>query len=682
MSEQTADKTIKKSPWKKIITGLVIIALICGGFVFYLARSAQKHVENFLKANGISVGSLDVNWRRHFTAHNAKVKLSSEESLNVETINGEVNFSGKTSKNLKLENLSYHFGKTEISVPAMSVQNFALNEKTGTNNGNVVFDVTNIAVKKIVAPSMIVTRKTGNGGEAMTYNNVVFNDIDKGIVKKLTSDGLSGEVRLADESDDSTIDRIISTKTGKAEIDNFNIGYLVRYYSEPSSAGETENPFKDITGNWSVQTLSIDDVIDNENVGNTTIEKISGTKISVRRLPFSLSEMVKQLDNADSNSSIGKSDEARLLTEKLAIIPSIGFADIHLTGLAIKHPDSSANVQDSSFTYNNGKFDIALKGIKTIDKDNETATLDDFSISQLRFPHINDMLTKLDKLDKGDFDSISRVFKAFLQSENLPLMPQFDTIHLSGFSLLPPPSENGSDNSPVTFNSLDVKANFNLGAIPTSLKIDWKGLQGSAADWDKKFPILTELGFSKTTNSGLLSQLGYKTISEDFIFDGSWNADNETLDIKELTMDYPDIGRWSLKGSFVNVDPAFFSDNVMTIAAAGLVIHAKSMDLTVNADNFLDRFAKFYDANTGEKFADKRKEAAVKTRLAVAIFLGAENSQKFGEAVQNFLESGGTLNIHAKAKSGQGVGLADFLAARIAPLSLFDKIDLSADVQH
>ncbi|MBI0140142.1 hypothetical protein H3U94_04515 [Bartonella sp. W8125] len=682
MSEQTADKTIKKSPWKKIITGLVIIALICGGFVFYLARSAQKHVENFLKANGISVGSLDVNWRRHFTAHNAKVKLSSEESLNVETINGEVNFSGKTSKNLKLENLSYHFGKTEISVPAMSVQNFALNEKTGTNNGNVVFDVTNIAVKKIVAPSMIVTRKTGNGGEAMTYNNVVFNDIDKGIVKKLTSDGLSGEVRLADESDDSTIDRIISTKTGKAEIDNFNIGYLVRYYSEPSSAGETENPFKDITGNWSVQTLSIDDVIDNENVGNTTIEKISGTKISVRRLPFSLSEMVKQLDNADSNSSIGKSDEARLLTEKLAIIPSIGFADIHLTGLAIKHPDSSANVQDSSFTYNNGKFDIALKGIKTIDKDNETATLDDFSISQLRFPHINDMLTKLDKLDKGDFDSISRVFKAFLQSENLPLMPQFDTIHLSGFSLLPPPSENGSDNSPVTFNSLDVKANFNLGAIPTSLKIDWKGLQGSAADWEKKFPILTELGFSKTTNSGLLSQLGYKTISEDFIFDGSWNADNETLDIKELTMDYPDIGRWSLKGSFVNVDPAFFSDNVMTIAAAGLVIHAKSMDLTVNADNFLDRFAKFYDANTGEKFADKRKEAAVKTRLAVAIFLGAENSQKFGEAVQNFLESGGTLNIHAKAKSGQGVGLADFLAARIAPLSLFDKIDLSADVQH
>ncbi len=682
MSEQTADKTIKKSPWKKIITGLVIIALICGGFVFYLARSAQKHVENFLKANGISVGSLDVNWRRHFTAHNAKVKLSSEESLNVETIKGEVNFSGKTSKNLKLENLSYHFGKTEVSVPAMSVQNFALNEKTGANNGNVFFDVTNIAVKKIVAPSMIVTRKTGNGGEAMTYNNVVFNDIEKGIVKKLTSDGLSGEVRLAGESDASTINRIISTKTGKAEIDNFNIGYLVRYYSEPSSAGETENPFKDITGDWSVQTLSIDDVIDNENVGNTTLEKISGTKISVRRLPFSLSEMVKQLDNADSNSSISKSDEARLLTEKLAIIPSIGFADIHLTGLAIKHPDSSANVQDSSFTYNNGKFDIALKGIKTIDKDNETATLDDFSISQLRFPHINDMLTKLDKLDKGDFDSISRVFKAFLQSENLPLMPQFDTIHLSGFSLLPPPSENGSDNSPVTFNSLNVKANFSLGAIPTSLKIDWKGLQGSAADWDKKFPILTELGFSKTTNSGLLSQLGYKTISEDFIFDGSWNADNETLDIKELTMDYPDIGRWSLKGSFVNVDPAFFSDNVMTIAAAGLVIHAKSIDLTVNADNFLDRFAKFYDANTGEKFADKRKEAAVKTRLAVAIFLGAENSQKFGEAVQNFLESGGTLNIHAKAKSGQGVGLADFLAARIAPLSLFDKIDLSADVQH
>ena len=682
MSEQTAGQATKKMPWKKIITGLVIIALICGGFVFYLARSAQKHVENFLKANGVSVGSLDVNWRRHFTAHNAKVKLSSEESLNIETIKGEVNFSGKTSKNLKLENLSYQFGKTEVSVPSMSVQNFALNDKTGANNGNVFFDVTNIAVKKIVAPSMTVTRKTGNGGESMTYNNVVFNDFDKGIVKKLTSDGLSGEIRLADERNASTIDRIISTKTGKAEIENFNIGYLVRYYSEPFSAGETENPFKDITGNWSVEKLSIDDVIDKENAGNTTLEKISGTKFSVRQLPFSISEMVKQLNNADGDNSIDKSDEAKLLTEKLAIIPSIGFADMHLTGLAIKHPDNSTNVQDSSFIYNNGKFDIALKGIKNIDRDNNTTTIDDFSISQLRFPHINALLTKLDKLDKGDFDSISRVFTAFLQSENLPLMPQFDTIHLSGFSLLPPPSENGADNSPVTINSLNVKANFSLGAIPTSLKIELKGVEGSATDWDKEFPILTELGFSEVTNGGLLNQLGYKTISEDFIFDGSWNADNETLDIKELTMNYPDMGRWSLKGSFINVDPAFFSDNVMTIAAAGLVIHAKSMDLTVNADNFLDRFAKFYNANTDENFASKRKEAAVKARLAIALFLGAENSQKFGEALQNFIESGGTLNIHAKARSKQGIGLADFLAARLAPLSLFDKIDLSADIQH
>ena len=54
MSEQTVDKATNKMPWKKIITGLVIIALICGGFVLYLARSAQKHVENFLKANGDS----------------------------------------------------------------------------------------------------------------------------------------------------------------------------------------------------------------------------------------------------------------------------------------------------------------------------------------------------------------------------------------------------------------------------------------------------------------------------------------------------------------------------------------------------------------------------------------------------------------------------------------------------
>jgi len=106
------------------------------------------------------------------------------------------------------------------------------------------------------------------------------------------------------------------------------------------------------------------------------------------------------------------------------------------------------------------------------------------------------------------------------------------------------------------------------------------------------------------------------------------------------------------------------------------------MDLTINADEILNRYAKFYDEKTGGSFASERKQAAVKARLAIALFLGGENSQKSGEALQNFIENGGTLNIHAKAKSKQGFGFADLLAARLAPLSLFDKIDLSADVQH
>lgn len=682
MSEQTVDKATNKMPWKKIITGLVIIALICGGFVLYLARSAQKHVENFLKANGVIVSSLDVNWRRHFTAHNATVKLSAEESLNIGTIKGEVNFSGKTSKNLELENLSYHFGKNEVSVPTMTLQNFALNEKTEADNNNAFFDIANIAVKKIVVPSMIVTRKSDNDDESITYNNVVYNDLEKGIVKKMTIDSLFGENRFADTNGASTPARIISTKTGKSEIDNFNVGYLIRYYSEASSASNAENSYKDLMSSWSVQDLSIDDVTNNKNFVNVTVNTISGTKFSVRQLPFSISAAVKKFDTSDANKSSDNLNAAELVTEKLGLLSSIGFADMHLTKLAIKRPDNSVNIEDSAITYHDGKFDLVMKGIKNTDNDNNTVTLDDFSISQLRFPHITDMLNKLDKLDASDLDNISRVFKAFLQTDSLPLMPQFNNIHLSGFSLLPPPSENRADNTPVTINSIDVKANFSLGAIPTSLKIELKGMDGPATDWDEKIPDITLPGNSDATTGGLLNQLGYKTISEDFIFDGSWNADNEILDINELTVNYANLGRLSLKGSFINVDPAFFSDNVMTIAAAGLVIHAKSMDLTINADEILNRYAKFYDEKTGGSFASERKQAAVKARLAIALFLGGENSQKSGEALQNFIENGGTLNIHAKAKSKQGFGFADLLAARLAPLSLFDKIDLSADVQH
>ena len=123
MSEQIIDKGTKKSPWPKIIISIIVLAIIAGGFVFYLARSAQKHVENFLRENGVSFSSLDVNWRRHFTIHDAKINFSKDRSLQVETIKGEVNFSGKTSKKLELEKISYSLGQSKLSIPIMTLEN-------------------------------------------------------------------------------------------------------------------------------------------------------------------------------------------------------------------------------------------------------------------------------------------------------------------------------------------------------------------------------------------------------------------------------------------------------------------------------------------------------------------------------------------------------------------------------
>jgi len=59
-----------------------------------------------------------------------------------------------------------------------------------------------------------------------------------------------------------------------------------------------------------------------------------------------------------------------------------------------------------------------------------------------------------------------------------------------------------------------------------------------------------------------------------------------------------------------------------------------------------------------------------------------EKLAKVGRAIQNYIENGGTLNIHQKAKSADGIGIMDIVIARDDPLSLLNKIDITADVQQ
>ena len=680
MSEQTIKKASKMSLWKKIVISLIIVAILCGGFVFYLAQSAQKHVENFLKENGVTYGTLDVNWRRHFTAHDAKIKISKENSINVETIKGDVNFSGRTSKNIELEKVSYQFLKTDISIPSMTLQNYSLNNKNADANDVFVFDIKNVAVKKIVIPTMLVNQKIGNENQTETYNNIVYDDVDKGIIKKLTADSFSSEIRFSANSLYSTKQRTITTKAGKSVTDNFNFAFLMSYYNTQSPATDEQNPFKDVLSNWSIHDVTIDDLRNDKAPIHIKFDTLSGTKLSLRLLPFSLTDFINSEDRLALYQDTDKTPSTKMIAQSLDMLSSIGAADAKVDRLSFSTNDTIGEIKNGSLSYQDGHFNFAMNDFK-VKKGDKVTAIDNFSISDLRFTNVLEILKKFNELEASETGNKSDTYKDFSNRVGLGLIPRFNKVHFSGVHI--PADDDAQGHSSLDMDSADIDANFSLGAIPTSLKVALNGITVSAAEWDKQF---SEKSIPDITQSqqkgGILEALGYTTIKADMLFDASWNEQSEVLDVNELSFKYADMGNTTLKGSFSNVDPAFFSDNTMTIAAAALGIRAQNIDLSVNADDFLSRYEKYYDSITGEKFSDERKQAAIKTRLAVALFLGAENSQAFGDALQYFIQNGGTLNIHAKAKSKQGLGLLDLLQARLDPLSLLNKIDLSAETQH
>ncbi|WP_295725094.1 hypothetical protein [uncultured Bartonella sp.] len=681
MSEQIIDKGTRKSPWTKIIISIIVLAIIAGGFVFYLARSAQKHVENFLKENGVSFSSLDVSWRRHFTIHDAKINFSKDRSLRAETIKGEVNFSGKTSKKLELEKISYALGQSELSIPVMTLENFALNDAK-TSDNQYFFDIRNITAKKIVAPTVIWTDGQKTAGTTFSYNNVIFDDIAKGLIKKVTADSMSGEYPLRKKSASPADTEFTKMECGKSELNNLDLGFLVSYFNESTSGSNAENPFKDVANGWSIHDIVINLPLKGENSYLSTTQTMWGTKLSLRHLPFSLNSLIEESANYASPDNAGKTKEHETLLKELAILSSVGFADLHVDGVSRKFADlMTTKLKNFSVTYRNGHVDISLDGYEAAGKYLGSLIIDNFSITNLRSKQLNDFIDVLNReisSGKADYESL---YNLYSNPDLMIVMPQFKNIHTSGVKFSDSTTEN-SEGYHFTLGAADVNTDFGEGIIPTSLKIVIKDFE-VAAERDRSNIMNSILSpySDPQKEPDVLKEIGYKTIKYNGTFDASWDRDSQKINFNN-TFDYKDMATASFNGTLSNVRPELFSDNLAMIIASALVIHINDLHLTANADSFLERYAKFYDANTGEKFADKRKEAAIKARLAIAIFLGAENSQKSGEAVQNFLESGGTINIDAVAKSKDGLGLDDLLALRLAPTTFVDKIDLSADTTH
>lgn len=660
MSQDTIEKPHKKSIWIKSIIAIVVLAIIAGGIAFYFIHSAERHVKKFLALNHVSYDSLVVDRHRNFVALNAKIKVTENDEIDIQSIKGDLSLLGEKSKNITLENVHFVGNGNDISIPSIQIHDYVA-QKTVSNKdtpyfiGNVV-----ASIGKIEIPTINIGNKAGDYQNSYILHNLVYEDVKNAIVSKVTIDDATFSTTTNNDDYDP-----LYIKTGKWSLQNVNIDNIAKIYARnPAKTDENSQSLK-LYDAWSVNDILITPSDKDTSSEKVSIKKMSGDKISMKFLPLPLRNFTDTLHRDYDNETTMDAFSSFVRENGAAFKSSSDDLSINMEGIVVEDEveDIKARINNITLSYE-GDFVNQSTTDFTFESDDKVLELKHFSISGFNYQKFGHALEQ----------KWARMVSDEMPTEDIDYgdpIPLFKTIHLDGFKI------NSSDDEDmwVSVDTMDVNADFTSGIMPKNLHIDIKGLTAPTHDTSPNTP------FSMKSRHFPLKELGYQVLKSNLTYDSSWNSDDQTLKIN-LAYSIDDIGKFSCQSTLLNVNETIFSANKLRLVAASLIsVGIKSLDTSINVDDYLKKYEK-YEAANGRNFKEERHKAAMKASLFMVFLSDNEKLAKVGGAIQNYIENGGTLNIHQKAKSADGIGFMDIVIARDDPLSLLNKIDITADVQQ
>ena len=660
MSQNTIEKPHKKSIWIKSIIAIVVLAIIAGGIAFYFIHSAERHVKKFLALNHVSYDSLVVDRHRNFVALNAKIKVSENDEIDIQSIKGDLSLLGEKSKNITLENVHFVGNGNDISIPSIQIHDYVA-QKTVSNKdtpyfiGNVV-----ASIGRIEIPTINIGNKAGDYQNSYILHNLVYEDVKNAIVSKATMDDATFSTSTNNDDYDP-----LYIKTGKWSLQNVNIDNIAKIYARNPAKTDKNSQSLKLYDAWSVNDILITPSDNDTSSEKVSIKKMSGDKISMKFLPLPLRNFTDTLHRDYDKETTMDAFSSFVRENGAAFKSSSDDLSINMEGIVVEDEveDIKARINNITLSYE-GDFVNQSTTDFTFESDDKVLELKHFSISGFNYQKFGHALEQ----------KWARMVSGEIPTEDIDYgdpIPQFKAMHLDGFKI------NSSDDEDmwVSVDTMDVNADFTSGIMPKNLHIDIKGLTAPTHDTSPNTP------FSMKSRHFPLKELGYQVLKSNFVYDSAWNGDDQSLKIN-LAYSIDDIGKFSCQSTLLNVNETIFSTNKLRLVAASLIsVGIKSLDTSINIDDYLKKYEK-YEAANGRNFKEERQKAAMKASLLMVFLSDNEKLAKVGRAIQNYIENGGTLNIHQKAKSADGIGIMDIVIARDDPLSLLNKIDITADVQQ
>jgi hypothetical protein len=113
-----------------------------------------------------------------------------------------------------------------------------------------------------------------------------------------------------------------------------------------------------------------------------------------------------------------------------------------------------------------------------------------------------------------------------------------------------------------------------------------------------------------------------------------------------------------------------------TVAALGA--KAKSLDVKIENTGFFERYLA-QEAKKLRKTPDVlRREYGSAAAVALPMLLGnSDQAKKLGQAVAQFVAKPGRLQVSARAKGAEGIGVAD-VAAMPTPGAILERLEITA----
>lgn len=658
------------------------ILIVAGAGLAGYKYSLQNMITAQIEKQGGKAEMVSADFLGNIHLKNLSLPLKNGQIVNIASFEGRPEFlflSGKA----EASGISTEFHNFKITVPQLQIDNANFNRQMlqdlfGGSDLTPAQRIERFAAKKVHLSEVQVEQTILDNKQQTVYKNIILNDVKNGHIASMTLDKAELDMQMTiPQEDGSTTQEPLNILIGLTEGKDIDAAFMARFYTE--KAAPEDNDIKQVQGAYSSKNIII-----KLPEATATIDEIKSAGFSMRLPDFALLDMMQQMAQVENIDNMDDDERREFLRKLISIYEIFGKGDAEMFGIKITPDDetkASGMIASITMNFDKQSFDMSLKGMN-IGNETDYFKMDEFAWSG--FDYTATLAAGRKLLDVPD--------KEINQFPFTTMMPTIGTFQISGLDVdLPNIKADDTDNiegeeadeaeaEAETASSIPARIKFKaksaslamlnpVNGIPTDIQINYHGLD---------IPVPQE----NDTLSRQLHDLGFERVILSSNTHLLWDEPSESLIIKDISYKGENLGSIAFSGVMGGMTRDFFSGDkaMMQIAALGLT--AKEANLRIEDKGLINNAIKLAAQENGTTEEETRQIATVTIAMMAAELAKANPQiQDTVTALNKFLVNPNIFTLSIKSKNEKGIGAFEMLAASQNPMSLLDKVNISATAE-